>query len=1614
MMQFRELQMITCAITMFFVVIGNSAGSPITVEPEDTQGADGIPEYVHVHTNWYKLRFTLSEQGSAESMVFKPLNHELRAENYYSNRNNMFRGWARAAEPNAGTGVTRKINSTELRTLTRTQASYQVKEHNDRHLVIAFRWRNTTVTNPSWFGKLAFERTLTFRQDTPLVEVIERVTNEDDVAHPILFDVYNSVGLGRVKSACYLPDPDGKQVGIDIAEERGSRFIHAPEITASWIGGVNEQGLGGAFSFDWADIDAMEINMWKTVGASYYVAMRRRQLEAGQSLQFRYTFLPVTGMSALDGMAEDLAGGLLVGKAANCFEDVVPPDSVGKTIPVRLHLFSGLNRDVRVALTCIRQDDNKKTFSSEVDLTLKTAERVEHVLSLPLPAQGLYVLQADVYEEDKTILTMRKPITAGRTRLMFTAVEPTGEKRGTRDAGFTFGAPTLNEQFRTIDRDKVTPHETWLKQHANGAIKAMFLTPADSTLGHVREITQRADMPYDYFAVTKIQTPRDALNPQELRRFQQQLTDSDAKVLCTLAINWQAGLKQRLIARLLDRVREDGLGVVLFVRNMSKQPLLGQALEEATRINDTESPLPSVAIIAPKTERYQLNKGRIAIVTCNWTHYRDGGEAALGNWKALQVGKREAAVPEFSWRGFEYSYARLAQLMRWAAGQDTTVTVQRAKQKGNEVTITLLNRGGAMPATMRVMLRTPRWQAIPISESQVTIDAGQSRHVFKLPDTNHAALEVTLLDKNSRTIAFGAVAVPGSNLATLSVEPVIAYRKVSDRGSVTVQVKSTLAPTGRLVSKLIDRFGREVLSREDYVNLDKGKGSVQISLEGFEPRGIYHELVVQFYAVGKLAEATGMIMLLPEEVPFKDRMVIGMADGAERRALHIQGVIPTSRELGITMHTHNHYDPVLYASGGVSGGSVMIRPTQSRYLLRGEKPKLNAKKLTMEPPLAPDESREQQFKKQWQARAKALLDRGAFQIHIDDERRMSGDFDYHPQTLARFRQWLTKRYNSIEALNKSWQTSFASFDEVMPKTRSDLQEGGSLAPWLVFRMFIGDMLGEYYMRKPAEWAAELGDISVGEMGIYEPSTNWPVDWSKYAGVYKYTCRYGGTQGVLQELFRSFAPNTRHGRWMGYGMREISGGRRINPWNSLLHGGNFIFYWAMVDSGYWNYGVNTSDQRPTRGYAALAKEEFPDLTGGIDQLIIASQFIDDDIAIAYSYPSWLVSKTALASNVKLVTEELGYQHRYASLESIENGELQRRGDKVLILQNLNCISANQANAIEQFAKSGGVVLAFGNSGQRDLNGALHSKGNVLDGILGIDTRNASTLYRPMDITDADRSLRFDVPLKGAVAVDAQVMLGTKLDGQDVPILTRRNVGSGSIYWLNVTLHRHQKVQLGGVNDEQSVTQTGPQSQRQSHWLLLDRLIRTAGIEPRMQVRAAGKTERVHGGEAFAYQSPTGRSMYLARYISPAVEGAATVSLKPKGHIYDLRQHKYLGSNKSFDDAFGSGRVNVYAVLPYAVRAVDVSLSGTEFAAGGSVKVTCRVDPDRGQADMHALRLNVIDPAGNSIAAHQTVLLAYDGKASCSIPLALNAATGKYRVQVMDVASGLKGEASFVLK
>jgi hypothetical protein len=1266
-----------------------------------------------------------------------------------------------------------------------------------------------------------------------------------------------------------------------------------------------------------------------------------------------------------------------------------------------------------VRLQCVRQEDRQTVLDRTRPAVLHTAATEVLADELKLPGDGLYVLTVTADDGAGTVLRMEKGLEVGKTRLMFAATPPAGERRGKRDAAEVLGPGLPDRQFTTLDPDFVTPHLPLLRPHVNGPVRAMFLTPADSTLGHVREIAQRGDFAVEYYAAGKVALPKGELNPRSLNELAKKFRAGNCQVLVTLGIDWNAGLKTKLGQEILARVRE-GMGLVAMADDLQRHPVLAAALADAKPL-PADVPLPHAATAVPSMRRWELGKGRVAIIDCALTPARDQGRYALGNWTELRIGKSSAPVPEIKWRGFEYAYARLADLVRWAAGRDAPITITGAALESDRVSVEVHNAGQAATAQLEVVARSRRWEARAAGKGSVQIPPGTSRHSAVLdvaPDGGPLALEIHIRDGAQKVLAFASVGVRAESPVEIKVVPSSGSQAADGpvRFAVELQGKSL---QGRLRVQLLDRFGRLVFQRDQEVNEASGKKTVEFTAEGLMPLSVYHEVVAQWLGDrprGRvLAEASAEVFLVPSRPYFADRFAAGPWGAPERDALLIQAGLNTARQLGMFLHTHSYNDSLLYLTGGYKAGAANLS-IHSRYARPGEKPKLDSERLIMEPPLVPNDEALQAAKTAWQTIARKEFNSGARMLGLDDERRISDDFDFHPQTLAAFRRWLAGRYRTIADLNRTWGAAFADFGQVVPKRRKELGDSPNLAPWLDFRMFIGDALGEFYMKQPAQWAAEISpELSVAEWGIYEPSTAWPVDWSKYAACYRFTSRYGDKQGVLEELFRCFAPATRHGTWQGYGMLQATPDRRIAPWQSLLNGGSFCLFWELRDPGSLNYAVLTSDQRPTAGYATLAKDDFPDLTGGIDRIVLASRFLDDRIAIAYSYPSWLAGSEALARAAKVVIEELGYQHRFVNLEDLPGGVLTKEKFKLLVVQAASCISREQRQALAAFVEAGGTLLCLGRSGWRDLHGAPHADGSSLDELTGVNTDRAAPLGRVMRAGDPASARWLTVANKGIAVKDARVLAACDLDGTPLPVLTLRTRGQGRVYWLNSMLDGHQAIHRGGAAEERSIALGGPLAVRQSHWKLLDEIVQAAGIRPRCRLLAGDRP--LFDTETWYYATPSGRSLLVAHYLSEDRRDPATVRLDRKGWVYEMRTGRCLGHTDAFQDSFPAGVMRVYLITDYKVKGLALAAAPPEGKPGGCVRVACTVETDGLSPDLHAVRLEVCGPDGNDLPAYRMVLSASEGKAVATLPMALDQTPGKYRVRAVDAVSGIRAEAEF---
>ena len=1203
----------------------------------------------------------------------------------------------------------------------------------------------------------------------------------------------------------------------------------------------------------------------------------------------------------------------------------------------------------------------------------------------------------------------------------------------------------LHPEFTTLDLTYQTPHLPFLKNAAHGPVKVLFLSPANQTLGHVREIVQRADIDCDYFAV-----PVNGKIPEEkeLAEFAKKLTTTQPDVLVILGIDGDTGLGKALLDDVFKRVQA-GLGLVAYARtaDLKTEPTYAEHLTALTAI--TDDPQPAVAVGLPIVRRFQVGQGRVVLLVGDSNSYRDNLAALLRGWTQINTVTTPQDIPEFHWRGFEYTYAALGQYIQWAGRKDSSVVITGATLTGPTLQVNIHNPGPNVTAVLQVSIRSRRWEVQGTGQRSVELTQGKTAVPVALdtpPEAGPLSAEIFLRDQTGKLLAFASAGVSPPALASVKVTPGDIYTPAGQPVPCTIELlRATNGPArADLKLSLVDSFGRLVYQGVlADVPLDQ---ALKTAIPMPAPQSTYHELVAELWSTGepsrRLAETVANVYLIPPTPDYETGFALGVYGAPERDPLHIQGLFPSAWTAGWTLHSHSFYDPLAYSTGlPLARADRIVAPgshhphAQDRFALTGGA-KLDKPHLIMEPALVPQLDSLSNVQQAFQSILRTNLATGKRTTLIDDERELNEDYDFNPQTLAAFRQWLAKRYGNIAALNQTWETNFSDFATVLPTQRSELPgwpHVRNLAPWLEFRLFIAEVLGEYYIKLPAEWAAAVDPaIAIGEFGIYPPngfSRRYPVDWSRYAHWYRRTTTYPNLGNLLGDYFRAFAPTSIRGPWTGYYMyATLKPGRRIAPWTALFNGEHWCWYWELRSPGLQGYAMTTSDQRLTQAYADFARDEVPDLTGGIDKLVFSSRFVDDGIALAYSFPSLLRHPDGLLAEPRDPLKEIGLQYSFMTMEDVAAGRLQQAGSKLLIAAELACLSDAEARAVRRFVEDGGVFFGMGQLGGYDLRGAPAPENGLAD-LAGIDMRAAAPSTNAVSVTFEGKSVPVFLAYNGVLTKDATILASATLEGQPLPVFTRVARGKGQIYWLNTSFGTqvayfsqvNAKIAeaIKAANDQatQDATlkdKTEIEAQARSATLANQQFIAAvahgAGLQPKCRFFKDGQPFSDHPSEVWYYQSPSARSWYVGRYVFTNV--TLDVRFQKPAHLYDLRAHKYLGQTDAVTQDFKPGEVHVYALLDYQVTGLQTTLSTPVTKPGATLRLTCQITTANGQLpDLHALRVSRTGPDGQLFPGSKKVILAPDGRSELEIPLALNEPLGTQIVTVLDVISGFQSTTTF---
>ena len=218
------------------------------------------------------------------------------------------------------------------------------------------------------------------------------------------------------------------------------------------------------------------------------------------------------------------------------------------------------------------------------------------------------------------------------------------------------------------------------------------------------------------------------------------------------------------------------------------------------------------------------------------------------------------------------------------------------------------------------------------------------------------------------------------------------------------------------------------------------------------------------------------------------------------------------------------------------------------------------------------------------------------------------EFCYCANTKRRFREWLQKKYGSLDSLNKAWYRRFSSWDQVEPSRMSTIL---SYTDYIDWKTFIADKLGEdlkerYDAVKRVAPRTIVTSHAAG-VGLFASPHHWEGqsdDWtmarqvdfygtSLYPKHSAFVDRDVPWRGALLDFTRSFGYDEgRSGFWVG----ELQGGfgtialnvsptvtpddLRIWTWTAVSRGAKGINYyaWYPMSTGYESggFGLNQLD------------------------------------------------------------------------------------------------------------------------------------------------------------------------------------------------------------------------------------------------------------------------------------------------------------------------------------------------------------------------------------------------------------------------------------------------------
>jgi len=648
-----------------------------------------------------------------------------------------------------------------------------------------------------------------------------------------------------------------------------------------------------------------------------------------------------------------------------------------------------------------------------------------------------------------------------------------------------------------------------------------------------------------------------------------------------------------------------------------------------------------------------------------------------------------------------------------------------------------------------------------------------------------------------------------------------------------------------------------------------------------------------------------------------------------------------------------------------------------------------------------------------------------------------------PEYVAGLRDSLKQRYaNDLSALNRTWGTHYASWDEIVPMTEEDKKQARSkrsYARWLDQTAYqegawLGLMLRTRDLLRQWDPGARVGfEGAFADSGIDVARFLEELD---FMGGYPQIPYFYVTMPLL------CSPRTLRSTWNGdyNGEHRMEGYIRYQMWYLLFNNYNTTLWWhamSRTDRGYMIYpGLIGPDLNPGP-QLRWGMEEIKAIKDGPGRLLLGAEpeFKTSPIAIYYSHRSdtltMLDSPTATRHEsappslgwssrswygFHRLFEDLGLWPRYVTEEQLAGGDL--AGVRLLVLPYSASLSSKELAVLRGFAQNGGTILT-------DVRpGIFDEKGRAVDAGPGADLFGIAWPNRPPQPERADAVLtlagqEYKVPNAYADA-SAQLKGGEPMGRAGaIPIFIRHPVGKGQVITTNIPMMLY-------VGDGRAPGRDDPFLYEDSYGgrrcAALRRVFRAflegLGLRPFAHLQDA--EGRPLPGLVRHWEGEGAIYLGVLRHRPGPFGGPEQfqIRLPRKYHVHDIIEGRYLGLTDRIEAQYRGGAGHLFALLPYEVKGVRIEAPRKSVHRGGSMTVGAYLEiSGTGAAagpGLHVYRVVVRNPRGE-VQRHLTrTYLAPAGRVQIALPFAFNAAPGQWMLTVTEAATGLAGSVQFLVQ